>query len=371
MILILVILLYVVSEARDRSSTPKSDARKEATIEITGNIYFVSPSGDDAADGRSERTALLTLQRAVDGLMPGDAAVLADGEYFQDFVTVRDGTAKKPIIIKGSPSAVVKGSGKPDKIVEIRHSYIALTGFSIDGLGGGDGSKKEHYRDKLVYVEGLNARQGITGLRIIGMHLRNAGGECVRLKYFAKKNEVAHNEIKGCGAYDFLFDGGGKNGEGVYVGTAPEQVKKGNNPTRDVDASDGNWIHDNVIDTQGNECVDIKEGSSDNIVERNVCTGQKDADSGGLDGRGNATVFRENEVFGSAGAGIRVGGDRDSDGIGTLIMSNYLHDNANGGIKVQAWPQGKVCGNRFENNANGDIVGKYASESEDIRSCDD
>ena len=34
-----------------------------------------------------------------------------------------------------------------------------------------------------------------------------------------------------------------------------------------------------IITTQGNEGVDIKEGSCNNIVEDNYCTGQKDPDS--------------------------------------------------------------------------------------------
>ena len=93
------------------------------------------------------------------------------------------------------------------------------------------------------------------------MIIQNAGGECIRLRYFAQENEISYNTIK-IVAYMILFKWKGKNGEGIYVGTAPEQLDDSKNPTDDRDKSNNNWIHHNSIDTQGNECVDIKERSS-------------------------------------------------------------------------------------------------------------
>ena len=84
-----------------------------------------------------------------------------------------------------------------------------------------------------------------------------------------------------CGISDFEFNDGSKNGEGVYIGTAPEQLKDGKNPTAKIDRSNNNWVHHNQFNTQGNECVDIKEGSSFNLIENNRRTGQKDINSGG------------------------------------------------------------------------------------------
>ena len=42
------------------------------------------------------------------------------------------------------------------------------------------------------------------------------------------------------------------------------------------------WVHDNVIRTRA-ECVDLKEGSELNVVERNTCSGGLDPDGSGLD----------------------------------------------------------------------------------------
>ena len=52
--------------------------------------------------------------------------------------------------------------------------------------------------------------------------------------------------------------------------------------------------------------LDIKEGSSFNIVEYNKCTGQRDPNSGGLDSRGNDNIFRYNEIYDNLGAGVRL-----------------------------------------------------------------
>lgn len=61
-------------------------------------------------------------------------------------------------------------------------------------------------------------------------------------------------------------------------------------------------MHHNDIDTQGNECVEAKEGSAHNIIEYNIRTGQKDPNSGGIVSRGKANIIRYNEIYANAGA---------------------------------------------------------------------
>lgn len=53
-----------------------------------------------------------------------------------------------------------------------------------------------------------------------------------------------------------------------------------------------NLITGNVMETNGNECVDIKEGSSGNIVEYNECKNQLDEESACYDSRGDGNIFR-------------------------------------------------------------------------------
>lgn len=331
-----------------------------------GTEIYVSPFGNDENDGFSSKMPIKTIQKAVNSAQAGDTIYLLEGDYFQDIVTVRNGEKNKPITITGSSSAIVKGGGNT-RVFEVNHSYIVLKGFTIDGHYN-NSEEISAYRDKLLYVVGREPKKGVTGLKVLNMKIRNAGGECIRIKYFAQNNEVANNNIQNCGIYDFKFKDGGKNGEGIYIGTAPEQTDDGKNPTMDIDESNNNWIHNNKFDTQGNECVDIKEGSKENIVEYNFCTGQKDDESAGMDSRGNNNTFRFNEIFGNIGAGVRLGGDKKSDGINNDVYENKIRDNQGGGIKFQRMPQGKICGNTMNNNGK-NVTGSFGSKFEPNSFC--
>ncbi|KKR81154.1 MAG: Secreted protein [Candidatus Daviesbacteria bacterium GW2011_GWA1_41_61] len=348
-------------------TTTLSAAAQPVSAPTALKSYYINPSGSDENNGLSADKPFKTIQKAVDLAQGGETIALAPGTYSQDIITKRNGTSDKPIIISGPKEAVIKGGGK-GRIFEINHDSITLRGFTIDGLFGSS-SSSSGYRDKLLYVQGKETKSGVTGLKVLGMTLKNAGGECIRLRYFAQNNEIAGNTITNCGVYDFKFNGGGKNGEGIYIGTAPEQLGDGKNPTSDPDQSNGNFIHDNTIDTQGNECVDIKEAASANMMENNKCTGQKDSNSGGMDSRGEGNTFKNNEIYGNSGAGIRLGGDKETQGINNNIYQNIIKNNKSGGIKFQRTPQGKVCDNNMSTNDGGNSVGTYGSKYNPTQSC--
>lgn len=353
-------------EEPDDATDPAEDGETEGS-DSTGTDWYVAVDGDDDAEGTDPDDPLATLQEALDRAEPGDTIHLADGDYYQDASTARDGTEDAPIRVTGSADAVLRGAGGAH-VLDIEHDHVWLEGFTLDGLAG-DEDSEDGYRDKLLYAKGTEPYDGVTGMRILGMTLRNAGGECVRLRYFATGNEIAYSNFQNCGVHDYVFDAGGKNGEGIYIGTAPEQLTDGKNPTEDPDESNDNWIHDNVFDTQGNECVDIKEAASGNLVEGNVCTGQLDTESGGFDSRGSGNVFRDNEVFGCKGAGVRLGGDEDEDGIDNDVYDNVIYDNEKGGIKIQRSPQGDICGNELRDNGGGDAVGTYGDDYDPAEAC--
>jgi hypothetical protein len=328
--------------------------------------YYVAPGGRDSNAGTAPHSPLATIQRAVDLARPGDVVELAPGVYEQDVVSRRDGAPGAPITIKGPAGAVIKGAGK-SRVFEVHHDFLTLEGFTIDGLWG-DPASPDGYREKLLYAIGRRPRDGVTGLKVLNMAFKNAGGECLRLRYFAQRNEITGSSFVGCGVHDFTFDAGKRNGEGIYVGTAPEQRANGDNPTAEVDRSDDNWIHHNTFDTHGNECVDIKEGSSGNVVEHNSCTGQRDPNSGGLGARGSGNIFRYNQSFGNAGAGIRLGGDTPSDGVDNQVYGNTFYGNAAGGIKLARAPQ-HLCGNLLRDNEAGAVVGVGRERVEPSAPC--
>ncbi|MBW3573493.1 MAG: hypothetical protein KY450_01335 [Actinobacteria bacterium] len=303
------------------------------------------------------------IQAAINKANPGDTIVLVSGTYKRDFYTVRNGSSSAPIRITGPRDAVLKGAGS-SRIAQVHHDFITLDGFTIDGLHGSSTSASG-YRDKLIYAIGKVAGDGVKNLRINNMLLKNAGGECVRIKYLAENNVVENSTITNCGVYDFKFGGTGKNGEGIYIGTAPEQTSL--NPSNVRDVSKNNVVRNNTFDTQGNECVDIKEGSTANVVSGNSCTGQKDPNSAGLDSRGSGNTFDDNRSFNNVGAGVRLGGDTSSDGTNNNVRRNELYGNGVGGIKFMATPQGEICGNYGAQR--GSAVGTYGSQFDPDKPC--
>lgn len=345
-------------------------------MSAAGTQYYVSPSGSDLNSGTTANAPLRTIQNAVDLAQPGDTINLAAGRYLQNVISRRNGTASAPITLTGPSTAVVSGASGGSRIIEINHDYLRLAGFTIDGLWnpGAPGSF-DSYRDKLLYVIGIEPRAGVTGLNVQQMSFKNAGGECLRLRYFAQSNEIAYSTFDNCGVHSILNPTvssslkSGKNGEAVYIGTAPEQLTDGKNPTTDRDQSNANWVHHNDFRTRGNECVDVKEAATGNIVEYNDCTAQYDAESAGFDARGNGNTFRYNKSFGNTGAGIRFGGDTSSDGINNQAYYNEITSNAAGGIKFQRTPQGTICGNTMSGNTGGNSVGSYGSSFTPTATC--
>ena len=332
-------------------------------------LIFVSPEGDDGNDGLTSQRPLKTINYALQQAWAGDTVFLLPGIYDQDVETVRGGHDLQPIRITGTREAIVRGAGK-SYVIDVHHSHIELSNFTVDGKNG-FGDKLEHYRDKLVYIKGKETL-GISHVRLLGMRLQNAYGECVRIKYMATNNEVAYSHIQNCGLRDYVFNRGKHNGEGIYIGTAPEQILEDVNPTREIDQSNGNWIHHNYISPHGSECVDIKEGSRQNIVEHNICTGQKDKNVGGVSVRGNNNIIRYNTIFSNVGAGVRLGGDTGADGINNTVYGNYLYDNEGGGLKIIRLPQKKVCGNTIIALPGQKMVRtKNTPKSDFLKACDE
>jgi hypothetical protein len=337
---------------------------------VNGSAIYVAPNGNNSNSGSSASSPLRTIQTAVERAQPGDRIILAPGRYFQDVDTVRSGTATQPITIQGPSDAIIQGSGDA-RIIEITHDHIRLLGFTVDGKIN-DGNSENDYRDKLVYVQGTQTHRGPRGLVIRSMTFLNAGGECLRLRYFIRNADVGFNHFENCGVHDFQFGTGGKNGEAIYLGTSSTQWGDGKNPTSDADISTYNRIHHNTFITRGNECVDIKEGSVANIVEYNYCSDQRDPNSGGFDSRSDNNIFRYNVSTNNQGAGVRLGGhtvDGHFYGQGNQVYGNTFTDNDAGTIKLQAPNQDLICENTVTGSRGRDIEGSYTAGYDASSSC--
>lgn len=325
-----------------------------------------------------------SIQAAIELAHPGDTVELKDGEYREDLSTVRDGEPDKRITIKGSRDAILHGGGKEARLFQVMHSYITLDGFTIDGLLGGSGDSETDYQDMLIYITahretheieqyGTKFRSAQDGVIISNMKLHQALGECVRARYFVTNLEIFGCEILDCGIGDFVFGGmAAKNGEVIYVGTAPGQTGDGKNPTSEIDHSLYIHIHHNKFTGNGNECQ-FKEGVEYALVEHNSCSTQKDPNSGCVDARNDRTIVRYNDIFENDGAGVRIGGhvvDSRVFGIECEVYGNIFHSNKEGTIKVQSGENThKMCENTCRGGC--EIGGSAADGYQDIEGkCD-
>lgn len=332
----------------ERAASPTDDAGPDArpgregcraalaTVEAEGGdvLRVNADDADDSDDSENSENVYDSINDALEDAGPGDVVHVSEGTYEEEVRSVRAGEEDAPIRIVG-PDAHIEGEEIDEgHLIEVTHDHVTLEGFEVSNA------------DKLLWIEDA------TGVRVLCNDFHDAGGECVRLKVFASENEIARNIVHDCGQENFDLDDDRKNGEGVYIGTAPEQLDR--NPTDDPDESNRNWVHHNLISVPA-ECVDLKEAATGNVVEDNLCVGSEDPDNAGFSSRGRETILRRNVSMGHEGAGIRLGGDSERDGTDSLVVANELVDNEGYGLKVMAGPQKLLCGNAVSGNDDGTV----------------
>ncbi|CAM9440201.1 unnamed protein product, partial [Choristocarpus tenellus] len=338
-----------------------------ATSLVDAKTYKVTPDSSPS------------LQEVMAITKAGDVVELGNGLYSEGIKSSASGTESSPITITGSRGAILSGTNPDDdRVVTIKHSYIHLRGFTVDGKMG-SGNDLDFYANKCIYVHGQEKPKTITymghdflstinGLILSNLSIKNCQGECVRLRYFVTHSDIQDNDVQNCGVDDFIFNPGhGKNGEGLYIGTSSNQWKDGKNPDSRPDESSFNLVRNNVILTNGNECVEFKEGTEHNVIEGNTCGGQLDANSGCFGSRGNRNTFRFNKGDGCDGAGVRVGGHFDY-GVNNKVYENSFIKMGAGSVKIMSEPQAEICGNMC---SNGDctIFGAVASAADWDQPC--
>ena len=302
-----------------------------------GRVLFVSPEGKGNGNG-SCSSPFSSIQAALNEAEPGDTVVLLPGVYRENFHTVRDGLPCKPITVVGTPGALILGNtSHGGKVVLVKNSYVTLMKLNINGRFCSANTEK-CYHNKLIYVEGSPDRY-LKGVRILSVNVANALGECIRLKY-VRDSEVAWSSVSHCGLKGFYFHEPTKNGEGIYVGTSINQVKKGQ-----IDESRNIRIHHNVIATYGSECIDVKEGSSHIYIYDNVCMANRQSTSAGISIRGNENTVSHNIVFDSSGAGIRIGSAASGFAEQNSVIYNVLICNRTAALKIFNTKQKEICSN--------------------------
>ncbi|WP_406500934.1 right-handed parallel beta-helix repeat-containing protein [Streptomyces sp. NBC_01590] len=159
-----------------------------------GKTYYVSPSGQDIAGGRSPKAPFRHIQKCADVMVPGDTCLVMSGTYEETVVPARSGTAGLPITYRAAPGAEVTVSGASRiggfepvtaaDVTEIAKSdpFAADSQFSdavaaghIYSTGvdlGADVTTVQVFTDKKM---GIEAQWPYPGLDLLDPELRYAG----------------------------------------------------------------------------------------------------------------------------------------------------------------------------------------------------
>jgi hypothetical protein len=273
------------------------------------------------------------LTAALGAARPGAVIGLANGVYEGRFVTVRSGTAKKPIYLCGARAAILDGGGITDGYaLYLNHaSYWRIRGFTVQ-----DGQKG-------VMLDAA------TGVGLQGLLVQQIGDEAVHLRQGSTRNVVRGLTIRQTGLRKDKF------GEGIYVGSAQSNWCDVNKCR--PDHSDSNFVLANVISATSAEAVDIKEGTSSGVVAGNRFdgTGMTGADSW-VDVKGNGWLISGNRGVRAPVDGYQVHQILDGWGYRNVFSANVSAVDGSGyAFKVTKTHNGNVvrCNNKVSSAAEG------------------
>lgn len=302
------------------TANPYSESAARAAA-LSGVIYVDPATGDDAnlgIDGSPYRT----LQKALRVVQAGETVKLASGVYQEANQTVRAGTASAPIIIEPQDGAhpILDGKSNTLNAIRIVHSFYTVRNLEIRNTKKG------------VSIEGA------TGVVLENNAIHHVNYEGLRLRNSAQGNTIRNNTIWATGLL------GNFNGEGIYIGTAPEhRYMNGGQP----DISSHNIITGNEI-YNAVEGIDIKEDSSFNTVSSNIIHDSRDPVSGGINVRADNNYFYDNVSYNNAGAGFRFGGDIAYSPdygdnyrycVNNVLRNNIARNNSGNGYKFMSGSQ--------------------------------
>ena len=346
-ILLIILAACSVTVSVNDNDEDTGETLKASPIARTELTPPAIPPSDESVDCSTTVSEVGELQDAVNDAKASDVVCLAGGEYqLEDTVLIRtSGERDSPITLRSAPgeAAIIIGPDSDPGIELVRANWWVLT--DLEFTGG----------DILLRLNGSRDNE------ITRTYFHDAGGECVRIRDQSQRNRFTDNVVVTCGLEGFNLEEDSKNGEGVYIGTAPEQRERiGGEPDQsNENVIEGNWFHTNAA-----EAVDIKEDSEFNVVRDNIGVGSRDPDGGIFGSRGDNNQFLYNEAFGGAGAGFRTGGDAVAAGEhgqvedrfygkNNVLRGNDARENENYGYRFMAWPQDVDCTNTGSGNGEG------------------
>ncbi|EDY19138.1 Fibronectin type III domain protein [Chthoniobacter flavus Ellin428] len=165
------------------------DFRLQADAPASGaaNVFFVSPTGDDAAAGNALKTAWRTLAHAAKTAQAGDTIYVTAGEYHETLAPAQSGTAEKPIRFarRGHDCVILDGGGKLPVGVDLKErSHVTVTGFVVRN-----------------FARASIEAQGGEAVRMENMIVTGSAGDGVSLA-LTREAIFTHNLIRHCRGAD-------------------------------------------------------------------------------------------------------------------------------------------------------------------------
>ena len=272
--------------------------------------FYVSPQGNDANDGRTEKTAVAKPQKAIEMAQPGDIILVANGTYppngDQGGIArfVRPGTPANWIVLKNYPghkpvfSAVgswgairignTGGGRRKPPTPGPAHAYLEIRGIHVRG----DAELRTESHKPLIGKS--NVRNNCNGIDIQG------GNQAVKTHHI----RIADNLVEYC------------SGAGISYIKSDWALIEGN-----ISRNNCWWMDyaGSGISIMGYSNFDATEGNYKNLIRNNVVSGNRCfvkwnrinaiSDGNGIiidvnTGHLGRKLIQNNLVFGNGGSGI-------------------------------------------------------------------
>jgi hypothetical protein len=106
-----------------------------------GNLFYLSPAGNDSNSGTSRTAAWATFDRAWQDLYPGDTLILLDGVYYQSLrPNRRNGEPGKPITVRADNDGQAIIDGEFVRTPVALRRYLPSDYYVIEGIVARNGS---------------------------------------------------------------------------------------------------------------------------------------------------------------------------------------------------------------------------------------
>ncbi len=319
-------------------------------VSLSAPSFYVSATGSDKADGRSEATAFLTIRGGLAAAQAGDTVLVMEGVHpiGNGVAFTKSGTPTKWITLKGAPGAKPRAefSGWAGFAVKNGAAYFEINGLEVVGNARNVTLEEAQENGR---VEKPDARFNGTAISIEGKTI-DATGRTVKdeAPHRDRADRPHHIRIIGCHIHDAC-------GAGIASMIADYVTVQGNTVT-DC-AARSRYAHSGITFYWAwnfDASTEHRNFVRNNVVARNrtqvawLPPWEKDASK--------AHVSDGNGIIIDDFIQHQPGGPGEPNAGRTLVQNNLSHHNGAGGVHVFASDRVDVVNNTAFANCQTDII---------------